>query len=335
MDKTISQIGERKAIDDIVAIFRQRKGVIYHDDCGAIPLGKNYLLFCVDMINKNVDYPSFATPEEIGKLAVSNTLSDIAAMGGWPTYIAVCWGIPKDYDYKEIIRMNKGIEEICRQFKTYVVTGDMNTAPELCISITALGTVLQKQILTQQGARPGDLIAVIGNIGKCSSAVLYFENNLKLKEDRTFKRDLIKTQPPLLRGRFLAKSGCVSSCVDLTDGLYWGAWLLKKANNVGVKIYENKLPLSKRVVKVQKTLGVDKETIVTHKEGDFQLLFTIKRSKMSELFRKARGKYKINIIGEIIKEKRLVIEKETGGLKRMHSAGFEHFSKNSLVYKRI
>ena len=335
MNKQISQIGERKAIDDIVKIFHKKKGIIYHDDCAAIPQGKDYLLYCVDMINENIDYPSFTKPKDIGKVAISNTLSDIAAMGGWPTYIATCWGIPKNYDYKKILLMNKGIEEICKKFNTCVVTGDLNTAPELCISVTALGSVPYKQLLKQKGAKEGDLIAVIENLGRCNAAVLYFENKLGLKENKKFEKDLIKTRPPLKEGRFLAKTGCISSCVDLTDGLYWGLWLLKKANRIGIRISEEKLPLSKRALKVREKLNLDKESIVVQKDGDFQLLFTIKKNKVSDFLKKAKKKYKINIIGKITKGSNIFIEKENGQIKKMKPAGFEHFSNNSLVYKKL
>jgi len=335
MSKKMYQVGERKAIEEIVNIFHKKKGVIYDDDCAAVPMGGSYLLFCVDMINENIDYPSFTKAKDIGKVAVSNTLSDIAAMGGWPTNIAVCWGIPKDYEYKKIIMMNKGIEEICKKFNAHVITGDLNTAPELCISVTAIGTVSSKQILTQKGAKPGDLIAVIGNTGKCNAGVLYFKNKLRLKEHEAFRKDIIKTHAPLREGRFLAKSNCVSSCVDLTDGLYWGLWLLKKANENGIIVYEKKMPLSKRAIKIQKKLKLDKESVVVQKDGDFQLLFTIKKDKLAEFIKKANKRYKINVIGEVTNGKEILIEKENGVVRKMQPAGFEHFSDNSFVYKKL
>src|SRR6478609_6700533 len=58
------------------------------DDCAVLPKDeKTDLLITSDMLVEQVDFRlEWSTPEQIGHKALAVSLSDIAAMGGTPTY---------------------------------------------------------------------------------------------------------------------------------------------------------------------------------------------------------------------------------------------------------
>src|SRR5687768_3571775 len=67
------------------------------DDCAVIPqIETTDLLITADLLLENVDFRlEWATPEQIGYKALAVSLSDIAAMGGTPTFALVSIGVPQ------------------------------------------------------------------------------------------------------------------------------------------------------------------------------------------------------------------------------------------------
>lgn len=135
------------------------------DDCAAIPDGHGgYLLFAAEGLVEAfvVDQPWFA-----GYSAVMVNLSDIAAMGGWPTALTnVIWA----HDPADTGALWDGMLAACAAYGVPMVGGHTcyhSAARHLAVSV--LGQA--KNLLTSFDAQPGeDLVMAVDLAGA------YFEN---------------------------------------------------------------------------------------------------------------------------------------------------------------
>ena len=75
-----------------------RNGVLVDsgDDAAYVRAGRDAVLFKIDSVVDGVHFRlGDATPEQAGHKALARALSDIAAMGGWPTYAVVALALPR------------------------------------------------------------------------------------------------------------------------------------------------------------------------------------------------------------------------------------------------
>src|SRR5688500_17250487 len=88
----------------MVSEFEFIKGIKskYHlgkigDDCAVLPKDADTdLLMTADLLIEDIDFrPEWTTPEFLGHKALAVSLSDIAAMGGVPTWAMLSIGIPE------------------------------------------------------------------------------------------------------------------------------------------------------------------------------------------------------------------------------------------------
>src|SRR3990167_6669974 len=97
MRKNLSQIGEFGLIDLIRKSAPVNGGVMkgIGDDAAVLEGSKNeYLLVTTDMLMEDVHFTKAMGARAIGHKALACNISDIAAMGGRPTYSVISIGLP-------------------------------------------------------------------------------------------------------------------------------------------------------------------------------------------------------------------------------------------------
>ncbi|NQT30541.1 MAG: thiamine-monophosphate kinase, partial [Candidatus Saganbacteria bacterium] len=145
-----------------------------------------YLLITTDALIENVHFkldkkngrsPFF----NLGCKALAINISDVAAMGGIPTYALVTIGANKNLSVRKIENLYRGINKLAKKHKIQIIGGDTVSSPkELIISITLLGEVEKENLLTRSGARVGNLILVTGSFGG-SAAKKYVPSSFALR----------------------------------------------------------------------------------------------------------------------------------------------------------
>src|SRR5690606_21447399 len=98
---------------------------------------------------------------EIGAKALAVNLSDIAAMGGRPTYALLSLAIPPRLPTDFLRDVLRGLLEEAAAHGVGLVGGDTVSSPrDFALHVTLLGEVEAGRAVTRAGARPGDLLAV-------------------------------------------------------------------------------------------------------------------------------------------------------------------------------
>src|SRR6266487_2096032 len=125
------------------------------DDAAVYRLnGSQALVATTDFFTPIVD-----DPYDFGRIAASNALSDIYAMGGAPIMALAIVGMPLEKMPVEVIqRIISGGESVCAQAGIPIAGGHSIDTLEPIYGLVALGLVHPKKVKRNDRARPGDVL---------------------------------------------------------------------------------------------------------------------------------------------------------------------------------
>jgi len=322
--KKLSDLGERKAIRLISNILSKGdEAVGIGDDCAALDFGEEYLLVSTDMISKKTHIPKIMTPWQIGWFVVAVNLSDIAAKGGRPLGLVLSLGLPTDTSEAFLEELTRGANVCATTHGTSIIGGDTKENPNVTICGTVFGTVKKDEFMSRKGAKPGDIIAVTGTLGKAGAGYYLMQSDM---EDPRISKGLLEPMPRINEGIALAKEKVVSSCIDISDGLSSSLYQLQELNNVGFEIEREKIPLSQMLLKLAaENENLDVYKYCLHFGGDYELLLTIPPDEFEKAQRSVEttGNYITNI-GQVTKDNEVCII-DSGVKKLLPNEGYEHF----------
>lgn len=319
--KTLGTLGERETIRLIERIIQSDATIGPGDDCAAIDLGDKYLLITTDMMATKSHIPKGMGPYDIGWSIIAVNLSDIAAMGGRPLGLVTAIGITRGHPIDFIEQMADGMNDCARRFGTSIVGGDTKEHDDLVLCGTAFGEVAKDGILLRRGASAGDLIAVSGVLGKAGAGFHSLKRNLGLKE----AEDALKRPWPRVReGMALSKSGIVTSCMDISDGLSASVFELSRNSGMTYEIDYEKIPKAKEVDMAFHDLERQKDLVLNFGD-DFELIFTVKRGAEEQLDKLAKEcGCPLTVIGKVTSgEENILID--GGKREKLENLGYEHF----------
>jgi len=230
------------------------------DDTAILPYKNDkYLLFTTDMLVEDVHFTKEMFARAVGHKAIACSISDIAAMGGWPTYAVVSLGVPQDLKTLYVRQLYQGMQKTARTFDVDIVGGDTVKSDKIIINIAMIGEVGKKHLVCRNGAKIGDKIFVTGPLGRSFDSGHHLKFIPRVKEAQNIVRNLKPT-----------------SMMDISDGLASDLEHILKTSNVGALINEEKIPRRKKA-SLEEAL-CDGE--------DFELLFTLppKESKRCEFY---------------------------------------------------
>lgn len=119
------------------------------------------LVHTVDFFTPIVDDPAL-----FGRIAATNALSDVYAMGGVPLTALALVGFPVGRLPLEVMRsIMEGGAAVLREAGCLLVGGHTIDDPEPKFGLAVTGMVDPQRILTNSGARPGDVLMITKPIG--------------------------------------------------------------------------------------------------------------------------------------------------------------------------
>ena len=110
--------------------------------------------------------PVVDDPFHFGQIAATNALSDVYAMGGTPIFALAIVGMPVNVLSSQTIgRILQGGAAACAAAGAPVAGGHSIDSVEPIYGLVALGLVHPDQVLTNRGARPGDVLLLTKPLG--------------------------------------------------------------------------------------------------------------------------------------------------------------------------
>ena len=271
--KTFQHLVKRSDADESIIIGSG-------DDAAVINIKDKCLVHSVDISKINSHFPRNFLPNDIAYRSIAIALSDLAAMGAYPSFITI--GLTCDEKKIEWYeRFSKGVEESMNEFNFSLVGGDI-TYGELSVCVNVFGYLFDKPLL-RSGAKPGDKIFITGQLGHGQKGL----EDFKRKNDSISLEKFKKPTPQFKKSKHI--SSFASSCVDISDGLIKDLNSICRTSQVGAKIIYEDIP---------KLRGIDD---LSHGD-DFELCFTTSDKNIKQL-----NKDDYFCIGEITSNKEITL----------------------------
>ena len=110
--------------------------------------------------------PIVDDPFDFGRIAATNALSDVYAMGGSPIMALAILGMPLGKLSPEIVReILRGGAAVCASAGIPIAGGHSIDAPEPIYGLAVIGTCAPQHVRRNAGAKPGDVLILTKPIG--------------------------------------------------------------------------------------------------------------------------------------------------------------------------
>lgn len=203
------------------------------DDAALVSVPGGRLVATTDLLVEGTHFRrDWSSAYDIGRKAAAQNLADVVAMGARPTVLLIGLGAPADFPVSDFDAFAQGIRDECAASGAALVGGDLVRAPQMVVSGTALGLLDDFGPVLRSGARPGDLVGVIGRLGWAAAGLrllLGGETSGPLTDAHR------RPQPPYAAGVALAEAGASAMC-DVSDGLMSDLGHLAEASGVRIEI---------------------------------------------------------------------------------------------------
>lgn len=227
------------------------------EDSARIDFNGENIAFTIDAYTVN---PIFFPGGDIGKLAITGTLNDLAMQGGIINpIISAAFIIEEGFEIKNLEKIVESMKEECLKNNAKIVAGDTKVvekglADKVYIITAGISLIPEKIDLGAHRIKEGDAIIISGTIGDHGAAILSkryeFKISNSLKSDCASLKDLVKSllkenlEIHFMRDPTRGGLGTVLNEVALKTGY-------------GIIIDESRIPIKNDVRALCEILGID------------------------------------------------------------------------------
>lgn len=252
--------------------------------------------------------PIFFNGGNIGKLAVAGTCNDLAMMGAEPQFLTCGFMIEEGLEFSELEKIVKTMAKELEKAGAKIVAGDTKVVPagsvdKIFINTSGIGKIIKPGI-SAHNLKEGDVIIVSRDIGRHGTVVMAhrYEVETDLESDCKVLWDEVKA--------LIDADIDIKAMRDATRGglsAVLNEWA--QASNVGIEVYEDKLPISDEVIGLCEIFGF--EPLDLANEGTFIVAVDKKDAqKAEEILRKFNSS--ASIIGSVNSDKKVVLKSPWG-----------------------
>lgn len=337
----ISSLGEFGLIDHISQNFTSRQASTVlgiGDDAALIKAGKMLKVISTDLLLEGVHFDlSYFPLAHLGYKAIAVNISDIAAMNAVPQQVTVSLGLSNRFSVEAIDEFYKGVKMACTNYNVDLIGGDTSASHTgLLISVTAIGEVSEEKVAKRSGARDKDIICATGDLGGAYVGLQVLE-----REKQVYLTDP-GMQPKLDDYEYLvsrqlrpeARMDIIfelaelevvpTAMIDISDGLASELLHISKQSGLGLRVFEEQLPIDNQTYETAVAFNLDPITCVLNGGEDYELLFTIKQADFEKLKKHAD----IHFIGHMdASDKTAGLVTKNGTWVDLKAQGWNHFKE--------
>jgi len=205
--------------------------------------------------------PDWSAATDIGVKAAAQNLADIAAMGALPTALLFGLAIPGTLAAAWVLDVAKGMVAECQRAGAFIAGGDVTSSDQIMLAITALGDLHGRDPVTRSGARPGDVVAISGPVGRSAAGLAVLQASGAANPSWTAELAAMvaahrRPQPDYPAGPAAAMAGA-TAMIDISDGLVADLGHIAEASGARLDIAARLLPGAGPLMAVAATLGSD------------------------------------------------------------------------------
>lgn len=306
------------------------------DDAAVIDNGAFCTVVSTDMLIEGIHFDLAYTPlKHLGYKSVVVNLSDIYAMNAFPRQITVSIAISNRFSVESLDEFYEGIRAACEAYGVDLVGGDTTSSNRgLVISVTAIGQCEKELLVYRNGAKPGDLICITGDLGAAYLGLQLLEREKRIWQEHPDVQPNLENQQYVV-GRQLkpeARKDVIevfrraglkpTSMIDISDGLASELFHICKQSGTGALLEESGVPIHPESELLALQFKLDPITCALSGGEDYELLFTIDPADIEKV------KYlpEIYIAGDILEAKDGIrLSTKGGNLHPLKAQGWRHF----------
>lgn len=343
----LKQLGEFELIEKMARVFRREPVVTGADHLRRLVLGigddaavwrmePGHAIATVDAMVEGVHFTRETTGwYDLGWKAMVSNLSDVASMGGRPTYALAVLAATGEEELDEVLEVCRGMADAAEHYGAIVVGGDTVSSSVLTLSITMMGETASDPgspgaalVLSRYAARPGDQVAVTGVLGSSAGGLdLLLRGGAASPEAQPLIEAHRRPLPRIREGQLLLDAG-VRCAMDLSDGLAGDLARICRASEVGARVDLHRLPVHTALVAA---FGERATDLAASGGEDYELLCTGPADTLARarLLLEGAGT-PLTTVGEIVQqvpgEPAILARDPTGRTGPLGRSGWEHFT---------
>ena len=203
--------------------------------------------------------PRFFPGGNIGELAVTGTVNDVAMRGAVPRYLSVGLILAEGLPLAELGVIVESMAAAAAHAGVTIVTGDTKVVDRghgdgIFVNTTGIGVLRRGADIRPQRAEPGDVVVVSGNVGDHGMAIMSVREGLEFEASivsdtaalNHMINDVLNTGADVHVLRDPTRGGLAASLNEIAG-----------AADVGVLIEERAIPVDRTVAAACEILGMD------------------------------------------------------------------------------
>ncbi len=323
---TMEDIGEKTFLSQLTDLV-DAPVLPFNEDASTFPLPSGEILVInADMLVHKTDVLPGMKPNQIGKKAVTMSVSDLVAKNTKPLGCLASIGFPSDLQVSKAKEIISGIKDQCIEYGILYLGGDLNESDDIIVDLISFGVCDKEKLLPRKGAKNGDLIFSTGLFGLTTLGFRKLLHNEQIPAELN-ELVLPAILEPKAKVNFLKlfKVTSINTCMDCSDGLFITLKEMSEVNNMGIDV--TKVPIHPAVNSYAKAENLNPLDLVFNGGEEFELIFSItpemedellKQSKNTNLFIQKIGCFSSN------HEDIIILDKEYS-MYSLSNEGFEHF----------
>ena len=215
--------------------------------------------------------PITGTATDIGKLAVTISVNDLASAGAEPVGIMLTILLTPRMREAKLKAIMEQVDAACKRYNIQVIGGHTEVTEAVnqpLISVTGVGKVKRGCMVSTGGALPGMDIVLTKWIGLEGTSIIAKDHEQELRS--RLPQSLIDTAKDfdqyisvLPESRIAVEQG-VAAMHDVTEGGIFGAlWEMGEASGVGMDIDLKSIPVRQETIEVCEFFGINPYELIS------------------------------------------------------------------------